>query len=474
VKTKLHSILLLLLLILFWNQSISQTISSLAPSSGISGQVIDVIVRGVSTNFKNGFSRADFGAGITVEKFSVLDLITGIATINISSSATIGFRRVIVTTNNEIASLDNAFEIFNAGGNVRATIQVLPVETISLSDFDLSHPQNSPTIFFINVYNDNTDRKVKIEVYLSSQGGEDLLKLYLLNKELSPNAYIKLTNKDFDHSQILGKTGNDFLNDIKAKGTFPPGNYTYKLLVKDEQGNILAQDETTTTVINPNANPELITPGTLFSSEIEKVFIPQPLFQWFGQNDSYDFALYKLTDNESPEDVVRNLPVFHQEDIRGNNFLYPLYAEKLIEGQKYAWQIQAKVSTSSSFQYLPSEVFQFIYQSPSASDSAVAKITITPEDIELTPGQQYQFNAMLLDKDNKPITNIKPVWQLTPNKGTITQDGLYTAGNDNTMLAVLVKSGIAAEFAVVTIHTNSGISGNIFLSDFVKKLFGLP
>jgi hypothetical protein len=87
-----RSVLLCLLFFICSFNVVSQSVSSLAPSSGTPGQALDIVIRGLNTHFKNGYSIAAFGTGINVLKFTVQDEFTGIATININSAASAGLR----------------------------------------------------------------------------------------------------------------------------------------------------------------------------------------------------------------------------------------------------------------------------------------------------------------------------------------------------------------------------------------------
>jgi len=376
--------------------------------------------------------------------------------------------------------LPNGFEVFSATGNFKVNLQVLPVETVSLSDFDLTNSATQPILFFANIYNDNVSRKVEISILITAASKGYLGRIYITDRQLAAGSYTRLSNRDFNHYETNGVAGQQFITSVRAAGAFPPDDYTYKLQVK-ENGNLLDEDQNSSTVENQLNNPELIMPGTVFSGDIQPVVTPLPLFQWFGQSSRYDFALYKYRQGQTPEEVVRSLPVFRQDDITVGNFLYPNYAEKLVEGETYAWQVRGKVTSSAGVRYLPSEVFRFVYSSSpagGAGSATISKITISPQEIALAPGQQFQFNAVVLDQDGRPVA-INPVWQVTPAKGSVTPNGLYTAGQGGASVAtvaVLVKAGPASDFAIVTIKPIIPATGHNewLIGEMLRKMFGLP
>lgn len=365
--------------------------------------------------------------------------------------------------------------------NVRATIDVLQLQSISLNDADITNPQNAPVYFFVNVYNDNTTRNIKIVIDLSSQTRSDIGKLSMTYNNLSPNAVLRLTNRNFTGVDLNGIIGQQFLKAVENTGTFPPDQYYYNATITDVQGNVLATAQTSLTVTNPISKPELITPGANFNTDIQKVYTPFPMFQWFGQVNKYDFAIYEVMPNQTPEDVVRNIAQF-KTTITSTNFLYPNYAEKLANGKIYAWQILGEVTTANGVQYLPSEVFRFQYVDLGKGGSAqnISKIQVTPQEIELAAQQQFQFSALYYDNNNNQVLNVTPQWSVTPSdKGTITQTGLFTAGSSAGTVAVIVNAGAANDFSTVTITSNAAASSSVNVAQWevgtmLKQLFGLP
>jgi hypothetical protein len=470
----------LILLIPFQGYS-QKSILSITPGSGTPGRSIDIVIRGINTNFRDGQSIADFGAGITVKRFIVSNSETAIAAIEITASATSGFRKVKITTGAETVELDNAFEVFTAGGNFRASLEVLPFQSGSLSDFDISNPSGQPILFFINLYNDNVSRLIKVTMTFYKENGAELFKLYTDQLSISSMQLMRLTNRDFNNFKISKPDGSHFFRDITDKATIPPGEYIYKLTVTDENGNILGEDQTKTVFTNPVNNPELIMPGADFSTPVPEIYNAYPLFQWFGQNDRYDFALFEVLPGQSPEEVVRNIRVYHQEDIIGNNLLYPMSAEKLVAGKTYAWQIWGKIPTSKGIQLLPASVFRFRYMgiTKDGGDKVnISRIVVTPQKMDMTTGTEFRFTAVVYDQDNKPVVTVKPMWKLVPVKGSITSDGLFKAGDTGGTLAVVAQLGDIQDYATVVVKEPKVVpkenTDDWMINQMLKELFGLP
>jgi len=91
-------------------------LQSVTPNTGQQGQTLtSVAVVGVSTNFVNGTTVANFGAGITVNSTSVTDATHATVSISIAANAAAGARTVTLTTSNEVDSLTNGFTVVATG-----------------------------------------------------------------------------------------------------------------------------------------------------------------------------------------------------------------------------------------------------------------------------------------------------------------------------------------------------------------------
>ncbi|MDP1726659.1 MAG: hypothetical protein Q8M15_07735 [Bacteroidota bacterium] len=456
----------------------------LSPNSGMPGQVLDVIIRSTEPVFKSGLSNIELGAGIILLKpIAVSNSMLATASIKIEPTALPGFRNVLVKNGTEtVVETQDAFEIFNPGGvnNFRATIELLPLEGYSLSDFDVTNPASQPIFYFVNLFNDNTPRSVKIYITIKTDKYGLVGKVSINKRDLSANEMLRLNNRNFEKFEVASANGGYFLTEIKIKGVLPPDNYEYHLIV-EENGVIIGEDISKTVVTNPVFNPELIAPGANFSANPEKIYTAFPLFHWFGQANNYDIALYKVMAGQSPEEVVRNVAVFKASDLKGSSFIYPAYAEKLIDGQMYAWQIKAKIINSKGVQNLPSEVFRFMFSSisdPAGGSKSLSKILVTPQEIELKSGESFQFIVQFFDQDNLPIFNMKADWKVVPPGSNINSEGLFTAGNSASTVAVIAKYGELQDYATVTIKLKEIAPAESYsdwmMDAMLKQLFGLP
>jgi hypothetical protein len=87
-------------------------ISSLTPNSEPQGATsVSIAIVGMSTNFNQTNSVANFGAGITVNSLTVTNTTHATAVITIAAGASVGARTVVVTTGGENAQLTNGFTV---------------------------------------------------------------------------------------------------------------------------------------------------------------------------------------------------------------------------------------------------------------------------------------------------------------------------------------------------------------------------
>lgn len=465
----------------------AQQIITVSPKSGLQGKTYDVNITAIGSNFKQGLTQAELGEGVMISKVTVNSPTTLILSFSIASDAQNGLRNLTLLTGSERLEMANAFEVFSKTGNFKASLELPPIETINLSDLDPNNPKSAPILFFVRLYNDGIDRTIRVDVSLSSSKGF-LGKIFLRNKSIKANEVLQLTNRDFNLFELNGQLGNAFLEEVKKGGTFPPDAYTYKLEIIDEDNSVIYEDDAEAIVTNPRYNPELISPGNRFESAIEKLQNPYPLFQWFGQTRTYDFALYKVLPGQTPEEATRNIAVFTLKDIAATNLLYPVYAEKLIDQTMYAWQITAKVIGSKGSLNIPSEVFRFVYESGTQQGGGtgggtekpklVNKIMLFPQVMEIEAGKSLQFNAVFLNEDNQAMIDVKPIWSISPpDKGSINQNGLFTAGNQATQVAIVIKAGNTTEFQVIEIKAKPILTLSTkdwMIDQMARQLFGLP
>ncbi|MDX2151723.1 MAG: Ig-like domain-containing protein [Bryobacteraceae bacterium] len=96
-------------------------VSSLSPAAGQQGQTLNVNVLAVFTNFQQGITTANFGAGVTVNSVTVTSATSATVNLSISPVTTTGFRTVTMTTGTEVVLGVNQF-VVNAGAFTLASL----------------------------------------------------------------------------------------------------------------------------------------------------------------------------------------------------------------------------------------------------------------------------------------------------------------------------------------------------------------
>ncbi len=475
---KCYKLLILSTLTIFSTFSLfSQSIISVVPTSATVGQTIDIVVRGNGTHFQQGISFVDLGADIIASPSKVqvqnANLLT--ASIVISPNAVEGLRNVKVITKNELAIIQNGFEIYSTSGVFRTALEVLPVQSLSLGDIDPSNFSNSPFYFWVSIYNTNIQRSVKVELSLISEKMGQLGIAYIPSLNIAPSQVLRLDRNSFTKYKNSANA-TAFYKQVLATGSYPADNYTYSVTVTDLNTKEVVLDSNITNITNTKNNPELILPGAAFTETEQTIYQSQPLFQWFGQSNQYNFRLYMVQSGQTAEEAVRNIPVYKADKILANSFLYPNFAEKLIDGKEYAWQITSGVSTIKGNQILASEVFRFVYKNTSnlAVSTNTASIKVFPQQVNLSPSQQFHFSAQVLDVNSLPIANLPISWSVSPSGMAIVDaNGNVTLLNKSGTFALIAKMGNLTDYATVNINalTNSTEWGK---GGILNLLFGIP
>ena len=120
------------------------SIASVIPATGQPGQTLSVTITGIGTNFVQGATQANFGAGISVGgapagtfgPVTVTSPTTAIASVPIEAGAAPGGQTVVVDPNGQQASLASGFTITAAEGTAAMITGLTNV--VSLSSFTAS------------------------------------------------------------------------------------------------------------------------------------------------------------------------------------------------------------------------------------------------------------------------------------------------------------------------------------------------
>lgn len=98
----------------------------------------------------------------------------------------------------------------------------------------------------------------------------------------------------------------------------------------------------------------------------------------------------------------------------------------------------------------------------SAGAAMPTSVKISPSTTVLLTNSSQQFTAEVFDSYGNPINNLTPVWSVVAGGGTITNDGLFTAGTSTKVFTNTVQASVggASGYATVTVTTLPGLTGD--------------
>lgn len=450
-------------------------LTTVTPNSGIPGQTINVLVRGTGTQFTN-LSIVNLGPGITIENVQAVssELLSFRAVLG--QTLNMGPREIQITNGSDQLVLPGAFTVFGLGAQLMVNLTVMPIQSLNLSDIDPSNVANAPILFYVNVYNDASNRaNLKAKLTLSGSRYGNIAFAEKNIASLSSMATLQFSSREFDKYQIATIDNTDFFNDAIKSGSLPADVYTYLIEIIDASNNtVLVSGEGKNTITNQITRPELISPGQNMSMAPGEVRTPNPMFSWFSQGQDFDLFVYMVNPGQTtPQEIALNRPVFEQRGIRTNTFPYPAGAELLVDGKLYAWQVVLHVPAGSNTNLLTSEMNWFVYRNSSPSSVTVTDLKISPEEVFVMPNKTFQFVAKGYGANGEPIEQVNASWRVVPaTGGTIDKDGLFTAGSQSGPVAVIAQYGDLQVYSTVTIAPVEFSDWN--MKKFLEQLFGLP
>ena len=361
------------------------------------------------------------------------------------------------------------FSVSNAvrGQGVDVQIDTVPLDVLRLSDFDPLNPSATSVFFVVTLTNDDQQRDLALRVTVRAERAGYLGSAYLELGPVAPNGVVVVTNQEFE-SYDVGDAADELLDYALERGLLPPDEYFFSVAALDitDGGEIVVGEEDDSIITtNPTTNLDLVGPGTEFWSEPDEVSSPQPLFQWLSNATDFELNLYEVRPGQtSPEDVATNLPVFSTSDLTTETFAYPSFAEQLRNGVTYAWQVNALVGTATGITRFPSQMYWFTYNAPGEDERNgdnvfVSKIVVDPQETVIKPGESVKFSYEVFDANDALVLSAIPDWRIVPDRmGEITDEGLFTAGEESGAVAIVANYGDVEDYATVVIETAEEVS----------------
>jgi len=198
------------------------------------------------------------------------------------------------------------------------------------------------------------------------------------NLELLEDRFYLLNGVDSTHINMrkgdFAPETDDIKKEILASGKAPIGSY--EILARIYEADQYGEPISGTTNIEGSAhfiisNPsyvQSIAPGQPFGSSFTgSVFTEFPVFQWSGNGDDYQVAVFEKREMlESVDDIINSRPNWESERTSAFTIQYPKggEAEPLEFGKTYYWVARMFVQTSSGEQNITSEVWTFKLEDP--------------------------------------------------------------------------------------------------------------
>ncbi|MCX6351226.1 MAG: hypothetical protein NTX03_05125 [Bacteroidetes bacterium] len=451
-------------------QANSQTIGSVAPNVFVSGDNSNISIRGIGTNFKQGDSKVEFSPafGITVNNIKVLDNLSITANIIVDAGVSGPFT-LSVSTGKENVTFPISVE--KAGGKEFAIINALPVQKISVSDFDPNNIKAAPLLFSVKVYLLKVPRDLTARLTVK---GVKYGKIGSATKDFinQQNKQFFFNNRDFDKVDI-NTANKEFALKALNTGYLPADDYTYYIEIL-EKGKVIMTTDANFTINDQSAPIVLIGPGGPLTSTPDITYSRNPQFQWYSQTNNYDLNIYAVDKGQrSANDITSKRPIYSITGLTRNSFAYPTSARPLEEGKTYAWVITGHLLTSRGDQAISSEVFWFNIAKPNPDFQQISRVEIFPTDVQLQTGDTITFMSKAYDEKGQLLRGvISPEWKITPvSNDRIDRFGKFTAGEKPGTVAVIVRYGDKTEYSTITVRPgNLGFD----LGNFFVKVFGLP
>lgn len=226
-------------------------------------QQVDVVIKGRFTNFQQQAVSVDFGLDIQVNRLEIRDFESLVARISINANAANGPIDVKVRAGNEVYILPSGFSVLSNSGQLSAVLEVFPMQTVKMSDFEVTRITASPIIFNVIIYNDNKTRDLSVKLTLKGDRYGLVGFSNKKRKNIQPGSILRFTNREFDNYE-LNSRNNSLMQLIARTNILPADAYDYILELFDERGIKVDGAEASQVIVNLATRPELIMPGSLF------------------------------------------------------------------------------------------------------------------------------------------------------------------------------------------------------------------
>jgi hypothetical protein len=147
---KFFQLLIVSAIMLYANVTKAQgVLSSVVPTTASANSTIDMVIKGAGTSFNNTSSIIINGIVINPLNKLVKDPETIQLKFDVTGFASGNYPLVVST--NGVSTLPIFFKVFEMGNELNVLVNVMPLQSINVSDFDPNNLNNAPVLSLIHI-----------------------------------------------------------------------------------------------------------------------------------------------------------------------------------------------------------------------------------------------------------------------------------------------------------------------------------
>lgn len=247
--------------------------------------------------------------------------------------------------------------------NINATLTLNPYPSPYLNDWE----NNPAALGSLTIFNNSrTGFKIIIKASVALHGTGEVFTSVTNPIQLNEQAVQIINNTKLISIADASFKNNEYKLKVQQSGRLLEGVYTACLTIENINGAVLASNVCSDfTILYPSA-PQLIFPANNDSIESN---INYPTFQWTpvivppAYQIKYTIRIVEVLQGQTPSQAISaNVPVYENNQLMTNVFVYPIDAFPLETGKKYAWQVQCldQYGLPATQNQGRSEIFTFV------------------------------------------------------------------------------------------------------------------
>ena len=264
--------------------------------------------------------------------------------------------------------------IVNAQDDLSGNLIFTPYPSPYLSDWE-TNPTSLGQLTIIN--NNGSTDDVRVRAIVTKQDRGEVFRSVTNPIPLNGSPVQDVDNTTLISFSDASYSDDEFRRIVQMTGRLLEGEYTVCLTIEKLTGGMSATGICSDFTIQYPDAPRLMSPD---DEENISTPTPYPNFEWVpvivppAYEIKYTFRIVEILPTQNPfEAITSNYPIYEDNQIRTNTFLYPIEAPELINGKTYAWQIQAldQYGFPPTQNQGKSEIFSFTINGTSGSGGGI-------------------------------------------------------------------------------------------------------